>query len=218
MDINIIATGSKGNAVVINRSILIDCGVPFNKLAEVKKNLKLVLMTHAHGDHFRPATVRALAKERPALRWACCEWMVEPLVKAGVDKRVIDVLLSNESPSYCAYFYSGLHTRVFPTLLTHDVPNCGWALDISGERLFYATDTANLDGITASNYDYYLIEANYTEADIERRIAEKMAAGEFCYEARAKKTHMSQETALEWLSKNMGKNSQYMFLHRHKDA
>ena len=30
---NIIATGSKGNAVVIEHEILIDCGVPFKALA-----------------------------------------------------------------------------------------------------------------------------------------------------------------------------------------
>lgn len=35
---NIIATGSKGNAVVIEHEILIDCGVPFKALAAEWKN------------------------------------------------------------------------------------------------------------------------------------------------------------------------------------
>ena len=39
MRYNIIATGSKGNAVVINDVILIDCGVPFKLLEPVKKVL-----------------------------------------------------------------------------------------------------------------------------------------------------------------------------------
>ena len=47
-----IATGSTGNAVVINDSILIDCGVPFKALEPVMKELKLVLLTQVHGDHF----------------------------------------------------------------------------------------------------------------------------------------------------------------------
>ena len=78
MTFNVIATGSTGNAVVINDSILIDCGVPYKALEPVKKDLKLVLLTHVHSDHFKPRTVRALHKERPALQWACGEWMVGP--------------------------------------------------------------------------------------------------------------------------------------------
>lgn len=69
MTYNIISTGSKGNAVVINGRILIDCGVPFKALEPVKKDLRLVLLTHIHSDHFNPRTARALSKERPALRW-----------------------------------------------------------------------------------------------------------------------------------------------------
>ena len=74
---DILATGSSGNAVVINGEILIDCGVPMKKLRESGyiQRLRLVLLTHEHGDHFNAAAVRALHRERPALRWACCGWM-----------------------------------------------------------------------------------------------------------------------------------------------
>lgn len=54
MTYNIISTGSKGNAVVINDRILIDIGVPFKALEPVKKDLRLVLLTHQHSDHFNP--------------------------------------------------------------------------------------------------------------------------------------------------------------------
>lgn len=48
IDYNIIATGSKGNAVVIDQKILIDCGVSFKALSKVYRALKLVLLTHIH--------------------------------------------------------------------------------------------------------------------------------------------------------------------------
>lgn len=210
MRFDIIATGSSGNAVVLNGNILIDCGVPFNKLKNVKKDLKLVLLTHRHADHFNPRTVRALAKERPTLRWCCCEWMVEPLVEAGVDKRVIDVF----DPD-CDYWYGLLHLS--PVQLVHDAPNCGWRAGVDGEKIFYATDTGTLDGIEAKNYDLYLIEANYAKVDIEERIREKHAAGEFSYEYRAAANHLSEEQAIEWLHQNMGPNSKFVFLHQHKE-
>ena len=70
IDYNIIATGSKGNAVVIDQKILIDCGVSFKALSKVYRALKLVLLTHIHSDHFQPTTLRLLAENRPTLRFA----------------------------------------------------------------------------------------------------------------------------------------------------
>ena len=92
IDYNIIATGSKGNAVVIDQKILIDCGVSFKALSKVYRALKLVLLTHIHSDHFQPTTLRLLAENRPTLRFACCAWLCKPLVDAGVPVSQIDVL------------------------------------------------------------------------------------------------------------------------------
>ena len=211
MDFNVLATGSSGNCVIINKSIAIDIGVPFKALEGVKKDLRLVLLTHAHGDHFNRRTVRALHKERPALRWGCCEWMVGPLLEAGVDKRAIDVF----TPGFCA-IYKGL-CKVMPEGLTHDVPNCGYHIWSGNDSLFYATDASTLDGIEAPNYDLYLIEANHTRAELEERAAAKRAAGEYAYEYRAAANHLSQEQALDWLYRQMGPHSQYVFLHQHQE-
>lgn len=212
MTCDVIATGSSGNAVVLNGNILIDCGVPLKKLQKVKNSLKLVLLSHCHSDHFNPRTVRALHRERPTLRWCCCDWMVQPLVEAGVDKRVIDVV----SPG--SYFIYKDFCTVLPVPLVHDVPNCGWNIWRKKELAFYATDTATLDGISAPEYDLYLIEANHTTEEIQERIRQKEAAGEYAYEYRAAANHLSQEQALDWLAENMGPNSRYIFLHQHKEG
>lgn len=219
MTFDVIATGSSGNAVVINSTIMIDCGVPFKALDEVKKDLRLVLLTHIHGDHFRPRTVRALHKERPALRWGCCEWMVGPLLEAGVDKRVIDVY----DPDLPAFLMYGPTLSIRPQRLVHDVPNCGYHMIFTPEherreRLFYATDTATLDGVDAAGYDWFLVEANHTREELEARARAKMEAREYAYEVRAAANHLSQEQALDWLYRQMGPQSQYVFLHQHKDG
>lgn len=49
MTYEIIGTGSTGNAVVIGKHILIDCGLPWKKIQPYAKDLKLVLLTHEHG-------------------------------------------------------------------------------------------------------------------------------------------------------------------------
>lgn len=56
-----------------------------------------------------------------------------------------------------------------------------------------------------------------TRAEIEERIVEKQARGEFAYETRAAQNHLSQEQALDWLARNAGPNSMYVFLHQHKE-
>lgn len=214
MNYNIIATGSSGNAVVVDGRILIDCGIPYKRLQPYIRPLQLVLLTHEHGDHFRPGTVRALHRERPALRWGCCEWMVPHLLAAGVDKRVIDVYAPN-GMGYCYGDAVGL--SVEPVRLVHNVPNCGYKLSIRGERLLYATDTGTLDGIEARGFELYMIEANHTQEEIEARLQAKEASGEFAYETAAMQNHLSQEQALEWLAENMGPHSRYIFMHQHQE-
>ena len=212
MKYNVISTGSSGNAVVINDQILIDCGVPYKRLEPVIKALRLVLLTHVHSDHFNPRTAAALHRERPALRFGCCGWMVKPLLEAGVNKRVIDVF----DPHHI-YAYGGIG-EIMPEPLAHNVPNCGYHIfTFSGERLFYATDTGTLDGIEAKGYDLYMIEANHTKKELEARRDAKIAAGEFSYEVESERNHLSREQAEDWIYQQIGSSSKYVFLHQHVD-
>lgn len=210
MNYNIISTGSQGNAVVVNNHILIDCGVTFKALKGVYKDLQIVLLTHIHTDHFKPQTIKRLAEERPTLRFGCCEWLANELVEAGVSWRNIDVFEIGKVYDYEAF-------KVSPVKLYHNVSNCGYRLFTNGEKGIYATDTGHLQGITAKGYDLYMIEANYTDDDLQERINAKLEAGEYCYELNVANRHLSHEQASEWLMDNMNEKSEYVFLHAHKD-
>ena len=209
MNYNIISTGSQGNAVVLNDCILIDCGVSFKALKEVYKGLKLVLLTHLHSDHFRPQTLKRLADERATLRFGCCQWLVKPLIEAGIPKQNIDVYEIGKIYDYKAF-------KISPIKLYHNVENCGYRVFASGEKAIYATDTGHLQGITAKDYDLYMIESNYDEDDLEQRIIEKTAAGQYCYELYVAERHLSHTQASEWLMQNMSAQSEYVFLHQHQ--
>lgn len=208
MTYNIISTGSKGNAVQLGGSILIDCGVPFKSLANCYKDLKLVLLTHEHGDHINKATVKRLAAERPTLRWGCCEWMVQHLIGI-VGPKQIDVLSCDSWYDYGVF-------KVSPVNLYHNVPNCGYRLEFDGFRVFYATDTGTLYGIEAKGYDLYMIEANHGREEISERAKAKIDRGEFAYEVRAAENHLSREQAEDWIYQNIGQNGRYVFLHQHE--
>lgn len=211
MIFNIIATGSKGNAVIINDCILIDTGVPFKALEPYYKDLRLILLTHIHSDHFNPSTISRLHKERPTLRFACCKWMVKPLMDAGVSISNIDML-----EPYTQYKYN--ICSIEPFELTHDVPNCGYKIHLENKSIFYATDTDNLRGIEAREYDLYMVEGNYCEEEIKQRMADKREQGIYCYEWRVLKNHLSIQEAKKWIFKNAGVNSEYILLHAHNEV
>lgn len=207
---NIISTGSSGNAVILNNNILIDCGVSLKALSDVKKQIKIVLLTHVHSDHFNKTTIRNLAAERPILRFACCEWLVQDLLACGVSERNIDVMQIGKIYNYGVF-------KVSPIKLYHDVPQCGWRVFIGNEKAIYMTDTATLDGISAKDYDLYLVEANYISEEIQKKIKEKQESGQYAYEYRVLKTHLSKEKCDEWLLENMGEHSEYVYMHQHQD-
>lgn len=212
MDFNIISTGSKGNAVILNDEILIDCGVPYKAIKPYVKGLKLVLLTHIHSDHFKPETIRKLANERPTLRFGCGVWLLSSTVACGVPKWRIDLYTPNLKNRYT----DGLSLAMIP--LTHNVPNCGYKIEIDGEKLFYATDTNSLDNVTAKDYDYYFIEANYEDNEIQERIREKEENGDYAYERQVLNNHLSKQKADDFLAQNAGINSQFIYLHGHEGS
>lgn len=211
MNYKILSSGSSGNGVIIEDTILIDCGISFKILEKYYNKLKIVLLTHIHRDHFNKSTIKKLAYERPTLRFGCCEWLVKDLVDCGVSKKNIDIYKIGKIYSYKDF-------RVIPITLYHDVPQCGYKLKINGNKLIYATDTSKIEHIDAKNYDYYFIEGNYeSDEELENRKMDKLSKGEYYYEDRVKNTHLSKVQATEWLMENMGENSKYIFMHEHKE-
>lgn len=208
---NILSTGSAGNAVIIDNSIMVDCGVAYKLVKPFVHGLQLVLLTHIHGDHFRKSTIRSLAAERPTLRFGCCRWLVRPLVEAGVKPENIDLYEFDKQYRYRTF-------SVEPVSLVHDVPNCGYKLQLPIGKALYATDTNNLNGISAPSFDLYLIEANYTDEEIQERISEKKANGEFIYERRVLRTHLSKAKCDDFICKNIGPAGEYVYLHSHVDG
>ena len=121
---DVISTGSGGNAVRIGPGgrLLIECGVTYKRIEPVERDLELVLLTHRHSDHFKESTVRRLAQDRPAVRWAMGEHML-PLVDGVLPPRCIDVLRPDIWVRYKTMYGCVV---ICPVSLQHDVPNFGY--------------------------------------------------------------------------------------------
>ena len=208
MKYNIISSGSSGNCCILNDYLMIDIGVSYKAIKPFKSKLKLLLLTHIHSDHINTKTLKRLIKERPTLRIGCCRWMLPKL--EGIPKRNIDILEIGKKSKYSLF-------QITPVKLYHNVDNCGFRIFIGNYKIFYATDTGTLEGISAKNYNLYMVECNYTDEDIKERINQKTAKGQFAYEFDVLKNHLSRAQCDKFIAENAGQNSKFVYLHQHRD-
>lgn len=210
---NIINSNSKGNAIVFNDYLLMDCGVTFAKLKPYLKNIKIVCLTHLwlHSDHFKKSTIKKLAYEKPTLKFICREWLVKELVKLNVFKKNIFVLKDRKTYDLGLFAIKPIETY-------HDVPNTSYLVDFKPYTLYYATDTCKLpDDKCLKGLNMYCIEANYKQETLERHIKECQENNDeenkLFYLNRVKQTHLSYEMANDFLIRNMGNGSQFIYVH-----
>lgn len=208
MECKVLATGSRGNAVLLNNSILIDCGIPYSLLREYEKDLEYIFLTHQHKDHLNLATIKRIVFNRPTIRIIAGEHLANEL-------KTIPARNLFFTKMWGKYKIGKFRFRAVP--LIHDVTNVGWDFDINGYKAIYATDTARISHIEAKGYNLYLIEGNYKIAEIAQRMKDKDIIGQYSYERRVLQTHLSVEQAEKWLLDNASENSEYIFLHGHED-
>lgn len=209
MTYNIIASSSSGNCTIINGVIAIDLGIPFKSILPYIENLKLVLLTHSHSDHFNLSTIRKLAAERPTLRWAVPDY----LNLRGIKNNVIDVFKHSKGMYYGKTFPYTIGRYNIP----HNVPNCAWMIHYKDESMLYATDTCDLTHIEAPNFSLYMVEANYDEEEIKEKIQRKRNIGQYAYECEVIRNHLSLQKCNQWLKANAGINSEIVYMHKHKE-
>ena len=227
MKYQIIGTGSKGNCLFFHCGpFMIDLGLPYKGVREAMKKYResapIVFLTHKHGDHFNPATARALLLDHPATLFVVPDGMAQDVCKAIGGYYMQNCLIVSGAHSMVQHVYNGKYQISFRADNTwHDVPNVCWHISVldrdsgKSETLFYATDTGHLEGIKARGYDYYFVEGNHKREELEARAREKLEQGQYAYEIRAARNHLSVEQAMDFLAENAGPNSRYILIHEH---
>lgn len=208
MNYTIISTGSKGNAILLENGILLDCGVSFKSIKPYLKDIKLVFITHAHSDHMNLSTLSAIHKLRPTIRFSVGFFLKDKLLGAGIKNSKIDCLRQNKTYNYGLF-------EISPFICLHDVKNFGLKIfdKKTKQKIIYAVDTKSIDHIAAKDYDLYLIEGNYDEEKLEQNIKEDEASGVYCYCKRVKETHLSIQQASDFIMKNISDKGIYELIH-----
>lgn len=204
MQYKVIASSSRGNCTYINGDILVDVGISFSKIEKVLdvRKLKLILITHQHSDHLSITTLKKILSIKKKIKVLCNEVVGEILDKEKIKHNVIKInqqaIIKNDK---LEKYY------IEPFALTHDVQNFGYRVRIEefGQTLykvFYATDTGHLDGIDAKEYDYYFIESNYQDENLQSFDA-----------IRVSKTHLSEEQCVNFYVMNKKETSELIRMH-----
>lgn len=216
MDCNVIATGSKGNAVVLSGSYLFDCGVTISRLDKVLPKLRAVFLTHIHGDHFNRRTIKTIHRRRPTVYFVCARHLLVPLCgECGIDPANV-ILCQPGVPRRLCWGDDAIEFQCID--LIHDVENVGWVVKAESgavpETALYATDTQYIP-MDVPELDLYMVERNYRADELMERRERKIAAGQYAYEDKVVRCHMSARTIDEWLSRNARSWSEVVFLHQH---
>jgi len=212
MKYNIIGSSSKGNAIIVEDKILLDCGVTYTKLKSYLKDIKLIFISHVHKDHLLPTTIKHIAYNYPTIKYLTgSEEVVKKLVECGVSKKNIYIL----NPS--KWYYLGLIKCKLDSLI-HDTLNFALSFEYKSKKCLYVVDTNEVSHIQAKNYDTYLIENNYNEELLEQHIQECINNNDnedkLFYLNRVKLTHLSSSKCNDFLINNMGINSEYCYIHK----
>ena len=208
MNYKIVGSSSKGNCIIVEDVLMLDCGVTYSKIKPYLNKVKLIFISHSHQDHLLPSTIKKIAYNYPTIKFLTgSEEVVERLYVQGIHPNNIYILKSGKK------YDLGL-LRVKLEELYHDIPNYALKWEINGKKGIYAVDTCEINHIQAKNYDLYLIENNYQEDLLKEHIKNCENTDILYYLNRVPHTHLSAEKTNSFLIENMGNNSVFEYIHQ----
>ncbi|WP_308533263.1 MBL fold metallo-hydrolase [uncultured Peptoniphilus sp.] len=206
MKIEVIASGSAGNCYKLSNedtTLLIECGIPYLKIQE-KLNFKLsdidaCFISHEHKDHSRDY--------KKLLDFGTKVYMTEG-TKATLDPRDyrIEILEREDQEFYKDFKIGSFKIKPFKTI--HDAKEpVGFLIKdlISKESLVFITDSKYCK--YKFSVDYMLLEVNYTARAINQNPNLNPRLRK-----RIKETHMSLETAIDFILKSDLKRLKMIYL------
>lgn len=146
IDYDIIATGSKGNAVRIE-NIMIDCGISFARMRDALFKVDTLLITHSHSDHIKETTLNKIRQEFPDIKVYA---NADVAYQYDVDKVVGTLPVKLDADR-----------TVIPFDGVHDVPVTGYVIQMKGLNILYMTDTAVVNPPGDLKFDYFFLESNF---------------------------------------------------------
>lgn len=208
MEYEVIGSSSKGNCIIVEDILMLDCGVSYSKIKNTLSKVKLIFISHSHQDHLLPSTIKKIAYNYPTIKFLTGSiYVVKELINCGIKPQNVYIIGINRK-------YDLGILRVKLNELYHDTPNFALKWEMNGKKGIYIVDTCKVDHIEAKNYDLYLIENNYQEDLLQKHVDNCEDDKKLYYLHRVPRTHLSSEQANSFLIENMGENSKFEYIHQ----
>ena len=212
MEINVVASGSRGNCYIISDGkckLMLDCGIPYPDIQEacgfnLVDEISGVLVTHEHSDHIKAA--KHLMKN--AVNVYASQGTFDAAHLSGHRAKVLMSL----HPTHIGTF------TVLPFEVEHDAEEpLGFLIysEATKERLLYFTDTYYLK-YQFRQLNYIMGECNFSTEIAEEHIRKGHMRPELL--ARLHKSHMTLEHFLDFLKANDMSGVRLIYLLHLSDA
>lgn len=206
MILTTLSSSSKGNLHVLENgetTILLDCGIKFNRLSCELNQLKIdgVLITHEHGDHV--GGCKTLSENKRVLYYSCKETL-DKINIPNFSKVSISPLKMFKIGTFSIVAFEVKHDAVHPVnFLIKD--------ELSGAQLLYITDTGYIDNLEFIDIDYLLIECNFDEKWFNK---EELTTTEAIKKKRLFSDigHLSIQKSIEFLKRTVNHNTKKIIL------
>ena len=153
-----LSSSSKGNIHILENedtSLLLDCGVKFNRLSTILNKQKLdgVLITHEHGDHVSGCETLSQNK---CISFYSTKETLDNINIPDFMKKAVEPFKTFKIGTFQIVPFEVKHDAIHPVnYLIKDT--------ISGSQILYITDTGYIDNLIFKDIDYFLIECNFDE-------------------------------------------------------
>lgn len=226
-DIIMYGSGSSGNSLYIKPyRIIIDLGLAYRNYDEdIFYNVKYILLTHEHGDHFYVTTIDRIHKKFPHITFVMSEHLYDVAFdifkKKGRDFndiKNIQILSKNEPLIY--EIENDEYALIKHTMTDHgDIPNVSYTIkgfkpidSIKEPVILYASDLISTEPTTRTEglpkdeiYNLMFLEANYDATDVHEVLKhdphDRKALGNL--------RHLSEDNAFNYVYRYLNKEHGY---------
>lgn len=211
LEIDIVASSSRGNCIIIDKKIMVDIGVGIGKVENKLNDLEAILLTHEHKDHINIKTLKKVILLKPNVKVLTPYYMLDLLLKNGIGtNNIVSIDMGlNKFPHMQIIAIKTEHYNTDYSLCDNFAYKIKWR----GKKIFFATDLRSYDNLSAKDYDYLLIAANYCEIKIEELI-NNLEWGEYNRFNRTRLAHPSKQQANKFIVNNAGDHTIIYLLHQ----
>lgn len=222
-DVHMYGSGSSGNSLYIKPyRVIIDLGLPFKRYDEsIFYDIKYILLTHEHGDHFNIATITKISNNFPHITFVLSEYLYESAVEKfkakGKDFEKINYQILTDEPIVYEVSEDN-YALIRHTLTDHgDLVNVSYTIKgfipvdhIETPVILYASDLTTTEpklkteGLPKDEiYNLMFLEANYSAEEVFEVLQEdpndRKALGNL--------RHLSEDAAFNYVRRYLDKDN-----------